>query len=169
MTVRDPESWYESMSSTIYLLRKITGGSLPIKAALRLAQLFAPGPVGTARLADRLVWEDTFDRCFEDKEYAMHVFDRTNEAVRRRVPPERLLVFDVREGWDPLCDFLGVEVPERTFPHLNETKEMRRRLLAIAALSIAVPVLTTLLVLTAGLFVTTRLIRSLKRSCPQEL
>ena len=67
----------------------------------------------------------------------MQVFEHHNEAVRRRAPPERLLVFDVREGWATLCDFLGVEVPDEPFPRLNEAREMRRRLLGLVALSAA--------------------------------
>ncbi len=149
LTFRDPENWYESMRSTIYLLRKITNGPFPIRAAFRLARLFAPGPVGTARLADRLVWEDTFDGRFEDREYARRVFKQSNEDVRRRVPPERLLVFDVREGWEPLCNFLGIEVPDKPFPHLNETKEMRYRLLGIVLLSAAIPSLISVVGLAA--------------------
>ena len=129
LTVREPEPWYASMQSTIYQLRKMTHGLWPVRAAFALADRVAPGATGTARLADHLVWEDTFDGRFEDKDYAIEVFERNNEAVRRRVPSERLLVFDVREGWGPLCDFLGVDKPGTRFPHLNETKEMQRRLL----------------------------------------
>ena len=87
-----------------------------MRAAFALAGMFAPGPAGVAHLADRLVWEDSFDGRFDDRDYAMKVFEKSNEEVRRRVPPGRLLVFDVREGWEPLCEFLGVEVPDKPFP-----------------------------------------------------
>lgn len=90
---------------------------------------------------------DTFDGRFEDKEYAIDVFERNHEAVRRRVPEERFLIFDVREGWRPLCDFLGVEEPEKPFPHLNETKEMQRRLLVLFAISSAVPLVVVVAVI----------------------
>lgn len=50
------------------------------------------------------------------------------EEVRRVVPPARLLVFDVRDGWEPLCEFLGAPVPENVpFPHLNEGTATLRR------------------------------------------
>jgi hypothetical protein len=39
------------------------------------------------------------------------------------LPPERLLVFDVTEGWEPLCAFLGVPVPDAPFPHVNSAEE----------------------------------------------
>ena len=159
LTVRDPEPWYESLHSTIYQLRKVTTGPLPVRTSFALAGMFAPGVTGTARLADHLVWEDTFDGRFEDRAYAIEVFERNNEAVRRRVPPERLLVFDVREGWEPLCDFLGVEVPDKPFPRRNETREMRRRLLGWVTLSAAAPALVAVASIAATVFLVRRTIR----------
>jgi Sulfotransferase domain len=160
LTIRDPAPWYESTRSTIYELRRLTTGPLPVRAAFALAGLFVPGVTGTVRLADRLVWEDTFDGRFEDRDYAMEVFERHNEAVRRRVPPERLLVFDVREGWTPLCDFLGVEAPDEPFPRLNEAREMRRRLLGLVALSAGAPALAVLTGVAATVFLVRRIARS---------
>ena len=59
-----------------------------------------------------LVWEREFDGRFEERAHAIETFERHNEEVKQRVPPERLLVYEVKEGWAPLCDFLGVEVPD---------------------------------------------------------
>ena len=160
LTVRDPAEWYESTRSTIHGLRRLTTGPLPVRAAFALAGLFAPGLTGTVRLADRLVWEGTFEGRFEDRDYAMGVFEAHNEAVRLRVLPERLLVFDVREGWAPLCDFFGVEVPDEPFPRLNEAREMRRRLIGLVALSAAAPALVVLTGLAATVFLARRVARS---------
>jgi len=154
LTVRDPERWYDSTLSTIYGIRKVSAGPAPVRQAFAFAGLFAPGVTGIARLADEIVWRDTFDGRFEDRRHAIETFGRHNEEVRRQVPPERLLVYDVKEGWGPLCDFLGVETPDRPFPHLNDTREMRRRLLGLVAVSAAVPVLAMAAVLAAlSLFV----------------
>jgi hypothetical protein len=133
----------------------LTTGPLPLRAAFAFGALFVPGRAGAVRLADRLVWEDTFDGRFEDRAYAMELFERHNEAVRLRVPPERLLVFEVREGWAPLCDFLGVEAPDEPFPRLNETREMRRTLLGLVVLSATAPALAVL----TGVAVTVFLLR----------
>ena len=160
LTVRDPEAWYGSTRSTIHELRRLTHGPPPLRAAFRLAEPFVPGVAGAVRLADRLVWEDTFGGRFEDKDYAIAVFEHRNEAVRRRVPPERLLVFDAREGWAPLCGFLGVEVPSKPFPRLNEAREMRRRLLGLVALSAAAPALAVLAGVAAAAFLVRRVVRS---------
>ncbi len=53
-----------------------------------------------------------------------NIYDAYNEDIRKMVPEDRLLVFDVREGWQPLCDFLGTKVPQEPFPNLNEAESM---------------------------------------------
>src|SRR5579863_767303 len=104
LTVRDPEKWYESVRSTIHVVSR---------------QRLADSPHG--RMINTLIWERTFDGKFEDKDYALAVFHHHIEEVKQYVPPEKLLVFDVKEGWEPLCAFLGVKVPVDTpFPQLND-------------------------------------------------
>ena len=46
-------------------------------------------------------------------------------AVQAEIAPDRLLVFNVREGWEPLCGFLGVVVPETPYPKTNSSKEFK--------------------------------------------
>ncbi|HKH09518.1 MAG TPA: sulfotransferase [Rubrobacter sp.] len=150
LTVRDPDRWYESVRSTIYGIRKLSAGPAPLRLVFALAGLFAPGATGIARLADEILWDGTFEGRFEDRRHAIETFLRHNGDVRRHVPPERLLVYDVKEGWEPLCDFLNVGVPDEPFPHLNDTREMRRRLLGLVAVSAAAPILAIAAVL-AGL------------------
>jgi hypothetical protein len=108
LTIRDPEKWYESTMNTLY----------PTVDTLE------PSPI--MRMATKLVWEQTFDGNFEDRRYAIEVFKRHNEEVKKHVPPERLLVYEVKEGWKPLGEFLGVEIPEeKPFPHLNDTEAFK--------------------------------------------
>ena len=138
LTVRDPERWYESVRSTIYNVQSIA--SSPV---LTLSGIFVPRVKQlrrVARMASKLAWEDVFGGRFEERGYAIGVFERWNDEVKRRVPAERLLVYEVKDGWEPLCDFLEVAVPEgRPFPHLNDAEAFRkmlrrRRALAAAAL-----------------------------------
>jgi hypothetical protein len=49
------------------------------------------------------------------------VFNRHTQEVRDTIDPARLLVFDVREGWAPLCRFLDLPIPDEAFPRLNDT------------------------------------------------
>ena len=57
--------------------------------------------------------------CISRKRYRMH-----NHRVKSLVPPEKLLVYNVKQGWKPLCEFLGCEVPKVAFPHENVKGEM---------------------------------------------
>jgi hypothetical protein len=57
----------------------------------------------------------------------MEAFERHTQQVKESLPPEKLLVFDVKEGWEPLCRFLGVAVPDKPFPRLNDTESFRAR------------------------------------------
>ena len=66
--------------------------------------------------------------------------------VRREIPQSQLLVFDVREGWEPLCTFLDVAVPEEPFPRGNDTQEMMVRLGGMKRNSLMLWALTVLTV-----------------------
>lgn len=61
------------------------------------------------------------------KAHLIAFFNRHNAEVRQVVPPEKLLEFDVKEGWEPLCTFLNVPVPATSFPHTNTREEFQGR------------------------------------------
>jgi hypothetical protein len=113
LTVRDPQSWYESACESIY----------------RARSFLADDPLSRQRrdIVGRTVWDGTFGGRFEDAEHAMAVFGEHNDEVRREVPAERLLEFQVKQGWGPLCDFLGVPVPDEPFPRSNDRLEFAAR------------------------------------------
>jgi hypothetical protein len=58
-----------------------------------------------------------------DRDHAIRVFRKHIAEVQSAIPPDRLLTFDLQEGWPPLCDFLEVEVPGIPFPRTNSSKE----------------------------------------------
>ncbi len=151
LSVRDPERWYESTRNTIYELSKLSASSSLSRATFRLVGLFVPAIGKIGRMNNKLIWADTFDGRFEDRDHTKSVFERHNAEVRRKVPPEKLLVYEVKEGWGPLCDFLGVEAPDKPFPRLNDTAEMRGRVRMVRAISFAVPAIVALL-LAGGLY-----------------
>jgi len=135
LTVRDPDRWYESSYNTIYGMRRMISSPL-----FRFAGLFRPGMGHAARMNDRLIWENTFGGSLEDRQRAIEVFERHNEEVKRHVSVERLLVYEVKEGWEPLCDFLGVEAPNKPFPHHNDTDTFRKMVRRRLAFALAAPV-----------------------------
>jgi hypothetical protein len=55
---------------------------------------------------------------------AVRFYHRWNEEVVAAVEPDNLLVFDVREGWEPLCQFLRLDTPAGSFPRCSA--RMRR-------------------------------------------
>ena len=66
---------------------------------------------------------DHFQGKFADKEFMEKVFNDHNDEVKRYVPADKLLVFDVTEGWEPLCKFLDVQVPNEPLPHTNKKED----------------------------------------------
>ncbi len=123
LSVRDPEAWYASCRNTIYKISH----TFPINLVRKLMPWLPFA--GAGKVATRMVWEEVFANRFEDKAYALEVFHRHNEEVKRYVKPDRLLVFDVKQGWEPLCRFLDVPVPtDKPFPRLNDTPEFQKRI-----------------------------------------
>ncbi|PNH02497.1 Pyruvate, phosphate dikinase, chloroplastic [Tetrabaena socialis] len=64
------------------------------------------------------------------RETSPEVYEAHIAEVRAVVPPEQLLLFTPREGWAPLCAFLGAPVPaDQPFPHVNDKEDFSKRLL----------------------------------------
>lgn len=129
-TVRDPERWYESTLETIYQGRTLVP---------RWMQRLVPFTGRFADMVDLMVWDRVFEGRFEDRAYALARFDEWTDEVIATVPPERLLVFDVRDGWEPLCAFLGVLQPAGEFPRVNDRESILRRFRVIRAATRTVP------------------------------
>jgi hypothetical protein len=73
-----------------------------------------------------IIARQVFQDRMGDRAHSVAVFEAHNEEIRREVPAERLLVFSVSEGWEPLCGFLGVPVPDVPFPKTNSVAEFRK-------------------------------------------
>ncbi len=128
LSLRDPESWYESARNSIYAV--MLAGK---KGELKGGQETPPSPEAFAMIS-KLMWDGTFHGKFEDKAYAIERFNEHNEAVKSRVPADRLVVHEVKEGWKPLADMLGVPEPETEFPRLND-KAAFREMVGLPALA----------------------------------
>jgi len=73
-----------------------------------------------------LFYKGAFKGQFEDKEATMKIFNDHIEEVKRHVPEDRLLVFSVKDAWEPLCKFLEGPVPDTEFPHINDRESMQK-------------------------------------------
>jgi predicted naringenin-chalcone synthase len=115
LTVRDPQQWYASCLNSLYATSS-TGS--PTSGRTPQQELEA---------IDRSIWEDIFEGRFAERDRALELYARHNQQVIEAVPSERLLVYDVAQGWAPLCAFLEVSAPTVPFPHVNTAQSFRAR------------------------------------------
>jgi len=134
LTKRDPDAWYDSFAATIYPM--VT--RFPNRVVLPWLPYVKGAPRSTQAAFERL-----FQGRFEDRPFATQVYREHLAEVQTLVPRERLLVYEVSDGWGPLCAFLGVPVPDQPFPRVNDMKEFQRRTAAMTVVSsvvLALPV-----------------------------
>ena len=112
LSVRDPEKWWESANATIFRQAMMPPSD-------------DPGLRNIQRVSLEVVAERSFGGIVPDKEGFIAAFEAHNAAVIREVPADRLLVFRVSEGWGPLCELLGVDVPDAEFPNVNDREFFR--------------------------------------------
>jgi hypothetical protein len=123
LTYRDPKDWYQSFAQTIV-------------RANRAGVLHDPDPHtrGMAELVEDVVFRQTFADRPEDENHATAVYFQHMADVLREIPRERLLFYNVAEGWNPLCGFLGLAVPAQAFPQTNSKSEFLARKTFLAQL-----------------------------------
>jgi len=113
LSTRDPDSWYASFENTILRV---------VNAVDRIAD---PHIRATTEMGGRLVGEGVFGGRADDPEHAKAVYRAHHDEVREAIGAERLLTFDVRDGWQPLCEFLEVPAPQTPFPNLNDAEQFK--------------------------------------------
>ena len=109
LTHRNPESWADSFCETIY---KLLAEDSEIPAEMRDWVKMCSGVVARTGFPQGL-----------DRDALIEKFVGHNNAVRAAIPADQLLVYQVKEGWGPLCDFLGIAAPEEAFPRTNNRQE----------------------------------------------
>ena len=111
LSVRDAEKWFASTQATI--LKPSNHESLGL-ADSDIFKLI--GAVGWSPQADEN----------HDKAFMLKRFNEHNAAVQKAFGPDRLLVFEASQGWEPLCKFLGVPVPAQPYPRVNSTEDFQK-------------------------------------------
>lgn len=118
LTYRDPEKWFASCVQTIF---KMSPDSPYTNFAIRTAiDVFGLPAAGLGPMIRKLIGETAFKGDWS-KENVIACYKAWVEDVKSNCPPDKLLVFEVSEGWDPLCSFLGKSVPIVPFPNVNDT------------------------------------------------
>lgn len=128
LTERDPEKWYESAKNTVYAVtQQSIGQKLTIMKKMifsarfrKLAQAF--------KLVKKYLWGRLYQGQFKDKEKALEIYTSFNEEVKKHVPANQLLNYDIADGWGPLCEFLEVPVPDVEFPNKNKRQQFKEQI-----------------------------------------
>ena len=121
-TTRDAESWFKSMTGTVFWAIKPTPARmfgmlirLPFSSTLRKR-------LRILKFNERMI-SKFFGKDYKNKEQVIRNFNEYDKEVYNSIPKERLLVYDVKSGWEPLCKFLNVPVPSIPFPKSNSKDE----------------------------------------------
>jgi hypothetical protein len=114
-TTRDAEKWYKSAFNTIHKFVTERPDDIPEQVKLG------------AQLMQKNIFDGDFQGKFEDKEAMLQLFKEHEEDVRQSVPADRLLIFETGvDGWEKLCTFLGKDIPNKPWPHLNTTEDFQK-------------------------------------------
>ena len=114
LSVRPPDDWWASFSSTIKKLLEIRNNIPDVYVR------------NVLDMAHKIITEQTFGGAMNDKSSVLSKYQERIDEVRRTIPAERLLIFDVSEGWAPLCKFLNLPRPDIDFPRSNSKEEFWR-------------------------------------------
>lgn len=116
LTTRDANKWFESTNETIH--------------SAEFAGFMKNSPFG--EMIQKTMW-DRMENRMQDKGHMVDFFNRHSTEIISSIPAKRLLVYQVSDGWEPLCEFLDVPVPDMEFPRINsrnETKDLLAHLMA---------------------------------------
>lgn len=109
LTHRNPERWADSFGATIY---KLIADRDQAPSEMKEWVEMAAGVVAKTGFPDGL-----------DRDGLIKAFSAHNEAVKNAIPADQLLVYEVKDGWGPLCEFLGRPIPFSSFPRTNDRAE----------------------------------------------
>ncbi|MFA5632774.1 MAG: sulfotransferase family protein [Porticoccaceae bacterium] len=136
---RGADAWYQSTMDTIYFTETMW--------QFKVLAFATPFGRKFAEMSRKLIWQRSHRGTMADREKAIARYHQHIDEVRSAIPSERLLIFSADMGWEPLCRFLEVPVPDMPFPNVNDkesfqqTKRKMTRgaygILALAALLLA--------------------------------
>lgn len=115
---RGAEAWYESTIDTIYFTENVW--------QFKVLEWFTPFGRKFGDMSRKLIWQRNHKGTMDDRSKAIAEYNQHIAEVKAAVPPEKLLIFTVTEGWKPLCKFLGVPVPATPFPNVNDRAEVKK-------------------------------------------
>lgn len=125
LTERDAEQWHTSVMNTVYpaLHRDLMGKLKLMRKMFFSARLRKISKV--FHLLKENFFEGLYQGNFADRNATIQIYKATNAEIRNTIPAEQLLVFNIAEGWGPLCTFLNKPVPDVEFPNINKRENFK--------------------------------------------
>ncbi|MFZ5697325.1 MAG: sulfotransferase family protein [Pseudomonadota bacterium] len=120
---RGAEVWYESTIETIYFTE--------IMWQFKVLKFATPFGRKMGDMCHKLIWQRMHKGTMSDRDKAIAHYQQHIADVKAAVPPERLLVYSVDQGWKPLCAFLGVPEPASAFPNVNDRAAIKQTISGI--------------------------------------
>lgn len=137
-----PDAWYDSVVDTIY--RPETMWQFAVLGVL------SPFGRKMGEMTRELIWRRSLRGTMPDRAKAAARYLAHLEEVKAAAPAERLLIFSVDQGWEPLCRFLGLPIPDEPFPHVNDRAAMRRTMRGVMiGMSVSVAIVASLAIVAA--------------------
>lgn len=123
LSVRSPESWLKNYKETVYNFAT----HQPL--GVRLYGVFSPFMKNYSRMLDAMNKRfPVFSPVDYSDEKLLKAFKDHIEYVKKNCPSNRLLIFESKDGWDPLCKFLVKEIPKESFPNINDTNQFKNNI-----------------------------------------
>lgn len=116
LSMRDADKWYDSTRETIYALST----SIPSWLLVLIPRLRR-----LSKMVNKTVWNGVFAGQFESRERSIGIYNEHIEQVKQVIAPQRLLLHEAKDGWKPLCEFLGKPIPQTPYPRVNESAEIK--------------------------------------------
>jgi hypothetical protein len=129
LSVREPEAWERSMRATIW--DALFGDSIA-RILCTARERIEPGWRAYNELMAQMWANSGLLAADGDHGPSGSAMQAYNDEVKRKVPAERLLVWSAGDGWEPLCEFLGLPVPDAPFPRVNDSQQFGERLIDAA-------------------------------------
>jgi len=128
---RGAEAWYESTIDTIYFTEFMW--------QFKVLEYTTPFGRKFGEMSRKLIWGRNHKDTMTDRNKAVAHYHQYIEDVKATVPADRLLVFSADQGWEPLCRFLDVPVPDTDFPNVNDRPEIKRTIREITRGAYVIP------------------------------
>jgi hypothetical protein len=134
LSVRDTEAWERSIRNTI--LTVLSGDSLARNLSKAHEHVDPKWLAFNELMIDMWKSIGVMNADGEEQSGFAQAIERHTEAVRDAVPADRLLVWEPRDGWEPLCEFLELPVPDTPVPHINDTDTFIARIVDSSLVSV---------------------------------